>query len=402
MWSWCGGFESGGLGARAMGMGGAYIGVADDWTAIYWNPAGLSRLKGKGIGAAVEYLRVITHDSQGLVNASVPFTQANLERADVFSQLGGEPTHFNGQDSDFRIPLPGLGFYGVVKGITVAGGSYTPLGFAFKVADGKEPGYNASYKSQGSLVNYNVSLAKTFFSWVHVGTGVNLVQARLYRSSDKIAPGYESSISADAKTYAFQGVFGLLIDVGSHLHIGSVYRTGQDLKLHGHAGISDGRFPAEASDFTQTIRNPTTYGVGISLVPMTSLTCAVDWQRTEWSATRTDIRFDQQGLLLQNQNFNPGWRSTNRYRFGLEWRPVNAWSFRGGFFRDPQAVSTRAQALTTLIDPDSRFFTSGLSFHHASWQISISSQNGTGKMVVDGRNIKKEVNSLTTGFDYFY
>ena len=29
-----------GVGARAMGMGGAFLGTADDLTALYWNPAG--------------------------------------------------------------------------------------------------------------------------------------------------------------------------------------------------------------------------------------------------------------------------------------------------------------------------------------------------------------------------
>lgn len=35
-----------GVGARAIGMGGAFTGVADDATASYWNPAGLGRLEG--------------------------------------------------------------------------------------------------------------------------------------------------------------------------------------------------------------------------------------------------------------------------------------------------------------------------------------------------------------------
>lgn len=34
-----------GVGARAVGMGGAFVAVADDATAIFWNPAGLSRLE---------------------------------------------------------------------------------------------------------------------------------------------------------------------------------------------------------------------------------------------------------------------------------------------------------------------------------------------------------------------
>ena len=50
-----GGFEGPGLGARAESMGGAFIGVADDWTAIYWNPAGLAQLHGAGVGLSRGY-----------------------------------------------------------------------------------------------------------------------------------------------------------------------------------------------------------------------------------------------------------------------------------------------------------------------------------------------------------
>ncbi|MEW6609072.1 MAG: hypothetical protein AB1414_16785 [bacterium] len=34
-----------GIGARALGLGSAFVGLADDPTAIYWNPAGLSQIK---------------------------------------------------------------------------------------------------------------------------------------------------------------------------------------------------------------------------------------------------------------------------------------------------------------------------------------------------------------------
>jgi long-subunit fatty acid transport protein len=36
-------------GARASGMGSAFVGIADDQSAIYWNPAGLAKLKGVGV-----------------------------------------------------------------------------------------------------------------------------------------------------------------------------------------------------------------------------------------------------------------------------------------------------------------------------------------------------------------
>jgi len=41
---YAGEFLSVGVGARALGIGGAFVAVADDVTGIYWNPAGLSRV----------------------------------------------------------------------------------------------------------------------------------------------------------------------------------------------------------------------------------------------------------------------------------------------------------------------------------------------------------------------
>ncbi|MDI6780915.1 MAG: PorV/PorQ family protein [bacterium] len=45
-----------GVGARALGMGGAYVAVADDSLACYWNPAGLVQLKNKEIQAMYSLL----------------------------------------------------------------------------------------------------------------------------------------------------------------------------------------------------------------------------------------------------------------------------------------------------------------------------------------------------------
>jgi hypothetical protein len=49
-------FLSLGAGARAEGLGGAYGAVVDDADAIYWNPAGLARVKGQSLTAMEEVL----------------------------------------------------------------------------------------------------------------------------------------------------------------------------------------------------------------------------------------------------------------------------------------------------------------------------------------------------------
>jgi hypothetical protein len=47
-------FLRNGLGARARGMGGAFVAVANDVTAIQWNPAGISTYSGLRIGGSYE------------------------------------------------------------------------------------------------------------------------------------------------------------------------------------------------------------------------------------------------------------------------------------------------------------------------------------------------------------
>jgi long-subunit fatty acid transport protein len=45
-----------GVGARALGMGSAFTGVANDYSALYWNPAGLAQLEYNELSAGLSYL----------------------------------------------------------------------------------------------------------------------------------------------------------------------------------------------------------------------------------------------------------------------------------------------------------------------------------------------------------
>jgi hypothetical protein len=63
-----------GVGARALGMGNAYNAVADDYTATYWNPAGLTQLNYSEISANLSNLRfeneALFHNTTTLDNRS--------------------------------------------------------------------------------------------------------------------------------------------------------------------------------------------------------------------------------------------------------------------------------------------------------------------------------------------
>ena len=70
---YAGTFQQLGLGARALGMGGAFVAVADDATAGFWNPAGLVQIHKRTFGA---FFRKMTLDRRlSYVTYSQPIRQ---------------------------------------------------------------------------------------------------------------------------------------------------------------------------------------------------------------------------------------------------------------------------------------------------------------------------------------
>ncbi len=64
----CANFLKIGVGPRAEAMGGSFVAMANDWTALYWNPAGIARLEHTEIGfARTDWIVDITHSFFGAV-----------------------------------------------------------------------------------------------------------------------------------------------------------------------------------------------------------------------------------------------------------------------------------------------------------------------------------------------
>ncbi|MEI8135380.1 MAG: PorV/PorQ family protein [bacterium] len=66
-------FEKLGVGARAAGMGGAFSALADDISALYWNPAGIARLK--GINTSATYTAWYAGTTHNFIGASIPISE---------------------------------------------------------------------------------------------------------------------------------------------------------------------------------------------------------------------------------------------------------------------------------------------------------------------------------------
>ena len=103
-----------GVGARGIGMGGAYTALADDASAVYWNPAGLARLEKRelsvshaelGLGTREDFLAYAQPTARGTVAAAMTYlSQGSIGGRDA----AGRPTgNYQASDSAFA------GAYGI-------------------------------------------------------------------------------------------------------------------------------------------------------------------------------------------------------------------------------------------------------------------------------------------------
>jgi hypothetical protein len=109
-------FEKLGVGARAAGMGGAFSALADDISALYWNPAGVARLK--GINASATYTQWYAGITHNFIGAVLPISEkyrfgvslivldnGSLSKATIQKDINAGT--FNANDLAFGLTLAG-------------------------------------------------------------------------------------------------------------------------------------------------------------------------------------------------------------------------------------------------------------------------------------------------------
>jgi|YelNatPaOPRAMG01_1025707.scaffolds.fasta_scaffold66095_2 opacity protein-like surface antigen len=135
-------------GARATGMGSAFVGVADDQSAFYWNPAGLSKLQGVGI--------LIDH-TNWLADIAYNFLAASYNLGD----LGTVGFSFTSSDyGDMKVTTVDAP-EGTGQTFTVSDVAFS-IGYARKLTDNFSIGFNPKiiYQSiwQTSAVGFAMDL----------------------------------------------------------------------------------------------------------------------------------------------------------------------------------------------------------------------------------------------------
>ena len=398
-----GGYEWGGLGPRAQSMGGAFIGLADDWTAVYWNPAGLTQLRGFGAGFDFSSPHIEMKDGDSIANLPVAEMDTRYQR-DVFAQYSPElePRRFDKEKAryDFYIPA-GAGAYWQYAGLNMAVGYYTPAGYYTDWDDRVSYGagsITAELFQELSVIALNFSLAKQINSALALGAGLDVLYGQVdYEASKVVADSgisdYRYAFDSGSDGTGYEGVFGALYRFNDKWSVGGVYRTGATIDLDGRARTSLTLLSlSETSGFVQKFRHPATYGFGAAYRRATNLVFTADWQRTDWSTFDIDIEYDDPGVALVDQDYSADWHDSNRYRAGVEWRPILRWALRAGYFFDESPLPDKSVSLSNIVGVDRHNITLGAGYEwHDNWLIDLVLGYAWGDRQVDDVDYSQRV-----------
>lgn len=341
-----------GSGARATGMGGAFIGVADDATAASWNPAGLIQLEKPEVS--------IVHSS---------FRRTQEYRSDEHPEVEGQNTMDTNGVNYASAALP----FVVLRRNAVASLNYQRLyelgkDVSFTYAwnpDGDRFDDEIQFEQRGFLYALSPAAAISLTPRLHVGATLNLWGDYLgangwessYRShgtGTMFGHGYEASYSQRSEV-SFDGVnahLGLLWTIGGPLTVGLVYKTPFEASLTREvATFSRQELPAFAYHVEESTEKeedlammmPASCGIGFAYRRSDRWTLALDVYWTDWS--QFVIR-DGEGVERNPLNLRPTsegrLHDTVQVRAGSEYLLIgekHVVPLRLGVFYDPEPAT---------------------------------------------------------------
>ena len=337
-----------GSGARALGMGGAFIAIADDATAASWNPGGLTQLQTPEVSVVGAYFHR-TDDNTFGTNPEASGDQS-VSDAQLNYLSGTYP--FTVLDHNMVVSLNYQNLYDFNLSWQL------PLNQKMETYSLDR---NIDVKQDGSLSAYGLAYAVQLLPSVSFGFTLNFWQNGIYDNKWKTTAhaygtgsdygdpfAYESNTTDQYTLTGFNANVGVLWNLTSNFTFGAIIKTPftADVKRE-FSTITTQKFSESAFDtkhsssFTDygEMDMPMSYGIGLAYRFSDQFTMAADIYRTEWG----DYLYkDSKGAktspisgLSQEQSDVD---ATNQVRVGAEYLFIKddfAIPLRAGLFYDP-------------------------------------------------------------------
>jgi len=389
---------------NASGIGNAFAGgaaIAEDASTVWYNPAGMTRLKGQQFVFAGHYIN--------------PSIKASVNSA---SAVTGIPISGGGGEAGEAAPVPNLYYTRpITSDFSIGAGINAPFGLATEYESTWAGRYHA-LRSDIKAINYNFAGAYKLSDVLSAGAGINYqtLKAELSQAVDfatlctvgaggafsgacGLGAGFRpdtnpndgnAKVTADSTAWGYN--LGLLAQLDNNFRVGAAYRSKMKHSLSGNFDITT---PGNAATFAGAARLvnqgakadialPATLSFSAYVQLDSQWALLADVTRTNWSAFQElRIKYDSgQGDTVITLNLHDTWRSS----VGLTYKPNSSWVLRGGFALDQSPVTTSADTSPRLPDGDRTWFTLGAGFQASP---ALNFDFGYAYIKVDNAHVRK-------------
>ena len=336
------GFNLNGLGSRAQGMGGAYVSLANDFSAVFWNPAGAAGFKQKTFGFFVNDLIPTNTYRLEILIPEVPDIDAKTKTSHYLGMLGG-----------FYMPVSSK----VVLGLGVSTPSLYGTKWTGDDFTGLAGGASYIWMSKVAVLSLSPMVAVKLSEAVSVGAAINfnhgVFNLKKPAGTSSYPPQIDGQVAAglaDLGQYeetmngwSFGATVGLLVRPVEDLSIGLTVRTPSTMSFNGSALLSYMSLYdlPDTSDLVRDMPWPLWIAGGVSFRPFERLLLSADVHWTQWSKLdqlTTDYldpvwadlaEVDGRDVLVLD------WKDTTQIRFGAEYTLDPTTALRAGYYHDP-------------------------------------------------------------------
>jgi long-chain fatty acid transport protein len=330
------GLNLNGLGTRSQAMGGAFVGIADDFSAVFWNPAGAANFRQTIFGAyAVDLIPKATYRLQ--YEISIPEVYPTDAKTKVSHYLGGMVAYYKPISSRIVVGL----------GLSTPSG----LGTMWDGADFVTTMGGTAYDLSSKVGVFSLSplIAVKLNEWLSVGATLNINKGNFnLKMPAGVADLGEGAVDLgqyeeNMNGWGFGATFGVLAKPVDKLGIGLTVRTPSTVSFKGSARMSYLSLYglADTSDLKRKITWPLWIGGGVSFRPVDRLLLSADVHWTQWSKldriTTEYLETAWAMFMLEGglDSVSLNWKNATQIRFGAEYALNAATALRAGYYNDP-------------------------------------------------------------------
>ncbi|MBI4810384.1 MAG: outer membrane protein transport protein [Ignavibacteriales bacterium] len=308
------------IGPKGLGMGGAFVGLANDYTAIYWNPAGLTQMQKNFIGVfGTDVIPLGSYKFYKQLPAPYPTIDINTET---------KTNHYISPNL--------MGYYHctLVENLIFGLGVYVPAGLGtewegedLKMLSG---GTALKWKSKIGVINFSPAVAYKFSEQFSAGVAMNIFYG-MFDMDNPAQIGTNWLQYTESSTGLGYGVtIGALAELHDMLSIGASFRTKTSVTMSGTA-----KNGTMESDFDRDVAWPMWISGGAAFRPMDNLVITADAQFSQWSESEDKFITEYKAAGWGKDTITLDWEDAVQIRFGVGYKIDESLDLRAGFYIDP-------------------------------------------------------------------